>query len=285
MRANFAKAYTHPVSLSGRHTTTEDGIPARYGTANRHSECADCHNVHQLTPDYVAAAAPYASKALKGVPRISVNNVSATQVTYTYRSGADPTPAKEYEVCFVCHSSWTTQPAGQTNYAAVFNTKNPSFHPVEAAAVNAGIKAGSFTNGWGPGMLVTCTDCHTSDDTTIRGPHGSANQWILKKPYVRANSPAHPSNGVCFECHSASVYNTSGSTLSRFTGCEPRGPHARRLQLLRLPRVSRLQQQALPAGPQPDHLYQDGHRRLVRPVLPRQRELHRRLPALTLRGP
>jgi hypothetical protein len=218
MRANFAKAYTHPVSLSGRHTTNEDGIPSRYGTANRHSECTDCHNVHQLIPDYVATAAPYASKALKGVPRISVNNISTTQVTYTYRSPSDPTPAKEYEICFVCHSSWTTQPTGQTNYAAAFNTKNPSFHPVEAAAVNAGIKASSFTNGWGPGMLVTCTDCHTSDDTTIRGPHGSANQWILKKPYVRATSPAHPSNGICYGCHSASVYNTGGSSLSRFTG-------------------------------------------------------------------
>jgi predicted CXXCH cytochrome family protein len=219
IRANFNKAYTHPVTLSGRHTTTEDGIPARYGTTNRHSECADCHNVHQLTPDYTTnAAAPYASAALKAVPRVSVNNVSATSVTYTYRGPLDPTPVKEYELCFVCHSSWTTQPTTQTNYAAVFNTKVPSFHPVEGTATDTGINASAFTNGWGPGMLVTCTDCHTSDDTTIRGPHGSANQWILKKPYVRANSPAHPSNGICYECHSASVYNTSGSTLSRFRG-------------------------------------------------------------------
>ncbi len=223
IRGNFTKTYTHPVSLSGRHTTTEDGIPARYGTANRHSECADCHNVHQLTPDYVSVTAPYASTALKAVPRVSVNNVSSTSVTYTYRPPSDPTTVKEYEVCFVCHSSWTTQPAGQTNYAAVFNTRIPSFHPVEGTALDTGINAGSFANGWGPGMLVTCTDCHTSDDTTIRGPHGSANQWILKKPYVRANSPAHPSNGICFDCHSASVYNTSGSTLSRFRGVDRAG--------------------------------------------------------------
>jgi predicted CXXCH cytochrome family protein len=224
IRANFTKAYRHPVALDGLHTTTEDGIPARYGTTNRHSECTDCHNIHQLTPDYTTnAAAPYASAALKGVSRVSVNNVSATSVTYTYRGPSDPTPVKEYELCFVCHSSWTTQPAGQTNYAAVFNTKIPSFHPVEATALDTGINPGAFTNGWGPGMLVTCTDCHTSDDTTIRGPHGSANQWILKKPYVRANSPAHPSNGICFECHSASVYNTSGSSLSRFRGVDRPG--------------------------------------------------------------
>jgi predicted CXXCH cytochrome family protein len=223
IRANFAKTYSHPVSLSGRHSPSEDGVPARYGTANRHSECEDCHNVHQLGADYAAVAAPLASANLKGVPRVSVNNVSSSQVTYTYRAPSDTTPVREYEVCFVCHSSWTTQPTTQTNYAAVFNTKNPSYHPVEAVALDTGINPASFTNGWGPGMMVTCTDCHTSDDTTIRGPHGSANQWILKKPYVKANSPAHPSNGICFECHSANVYNTSGSALSRFRGVERAG--------------------------------------------------------------
>jgi predicted CXXCH cytochrome family protein len=218
IRANFTKPYTHPVALSGRHSTTEDGNPAKYGTANRHAECADCHNVHQLTPDASAAAAPYASSALKGVPRVSVNNLSSTAVAYTYRPATDPTPVKEYEVCFTCHSAWTTQPAGQTNYAAVFNTKNPSFHPVEATALDTGINPGAFVNGWGPGMMVSCTDCHTSDDTNIRGPHGSANQWILKKPYTRSTSGALASNGLCFDCHNPSVYNTSGSTLSRFSG-------------------------------------------------------------------
>lgn len=164
------------------------------------------------------AITPYASTALKGVSRVSVNNVSASQVTYTYRAPSDSTPVKEYEVCFVCHSSWTTQPAGQTNYAAVFNDKNPSFHPLEAKAKNTGINAGTFVNGWGPGKLVTCTDCHTSDDPTIRGPHGSTNQWILKKTYARSNSPALASNGLCYDCHNPNVYNTSGSALSRFKG-------------------------------------------------------------------
>lgn len=218
IRANFTRTYTHPVALSGRHATTEDGNSTQYGTANRHAECADCHDVHQLTPDYTPATAPYASAALKGVPRVSVDNISAGVTSYIYRPPSDSTPVKEYEVCFTCHSSWTTQPAGQKNYAAVFNTKNPSFHPVEATGLDTGINAGAFVNGWGPGMMVTCTDCHTSDDTNIRGPHGSANQWILKKPYTRSTSGALASNGLCFDCHNPNVYNTSGSTLSRFSG-------------------------------------------------------------------
>jgi predicted CXXCH cytochrome family protein len=213
LRANFTKTYKHPVALAGRHTTTEDGIPARYGTANRHSECADCHNVHQLTPDPVPPVAPYASTALQNVARVSVNNLSTNSIAYTFRSASDPAPVKEFELCFLCHSGWTTQPAGQTNYAAKFNDKNPSFHPVEAVGKNLNINPVAFTNGWTETSLTFCTDCHTSDDTTIRGPHGSANQWILKRPYSRSTTPALASNGLCFECHSYAVYgaNAQGS--------------------------------------------------------------------------
>lgn len=213
LRVNFAKTYRHPVSLTGRHSTTEDGNSTRYGSANRHSECADCHNVHQLTPDAVAPKPPLASVSLKGVARVAVNNLAAGTQTYLFRSAADPTPMKEFELCFLCHSGWTTQPTGQTNYAAKFNDKNPSFHPVEAVGKNLNINPITFTNGWTETSLTYCTDCHTSDDTTIRGPHGSVNQWILKKPYSRSTSGALASNGLCFDCHSYAVYgaNVAGS--------------------------------------------------------------------------
>jgi predicted CXXCH cytochrome family protein len=222
VRANFNKTYRHPVALAGRHTTTEDGNPARYGTANRHSECADCHNVHQLTPDAVAPTPPFASTALKGVARVAVNNLSSGSQTYTFRSAADPTPVKEYELCFLCHSGWTTQPVGQTNFAAKFNDRNPSFHPVEAVGKNLNINPVTFTNGWTETSLVYCTDCHTSDDPTLRGPHGSANPWILKRPYTRSNSPALASNGLCFECHSYAVYGANAPG-SRFRNVDRSG--------------------------------------------------------------
>ena len=67
--ANFAKTYRHPVTLSSRHTTTEDGQPVRYGTANRHSECGDCHNVHQLTPDPVPPVPPIPMAAYRATER------------------------------------------------------------------------------------------------------------------------------------------------------------------------------------------------------------------------
>ena len=95
---------------------------------------------------------------------------------------------REYEICFKCHSSWTTQPAGQSNLAVKFNANNLSYHPVEAAGKNTGIKALSFVNGWTDTKLMYCSDCHTSDTTTVRGPHGSANRYILKKPYTASSA-------------------------------------------------------------------------------------------------
>jgi predicted CXXCH cytochrome family protein len=235
LRANFAKTYKHPVSLANRHTTAEEGVPARYGTANRHSECEDCHNPHALAGDNVPPVSPYASASLKGVPRVSVNNVNSNQVQYIFRGADDPTPAKEYEVCFTCHSGWTTQPAGQSNLAADFNEKNASFHPVEGPGKNLNINPAAFVNGWNPTRLTTCSDCHTSDDPTIRGPHGSTNQFILKRrtvasPARRATTTLMARDEQCFDCHNYDTYaNNSASTTvknySRFSGSEGHGYH------------------------------------------------------------
>ncbi len=223
LAANFSKTYRHPIAYTGRHVPGEDGNPAQYGIANRHAECADCHNVHQLTT----------ANNVKGLPRVSVNNVSSTLVTYTFRGATDPTPMKEYEICFTCHSGWTTRPAGQADYALKFNTQLASFHPVEGAGKNTNINVNAFVNNWRPNQTMTCTDCHTSDDTNIRGPHGSAYEFILKKLAIA--SPARrnvtmASTELCFDCHRYDTYaNNSASTTvknySRFSGENGHGYH------------------------------------------------------------
>jgi predicted CXXCH cytochrome family protein len=224
LRANFTKAYSHPVSLSGRHSSKEDNNPANYGNANRHSECADCHNPHMTGPDATTPIAPAAANTLKGVARVSVVNVNSNTVNYVFRGAADPSPVKEYELCFLCHSGWTTQPSGQNNHAARFNEKNASFHPVEAVGRNTNINTNSFVNGWNGTRTMYCTDCHTSDDTTIRGPHGSAYRYILKKTYTASPAARTMSNSeLCFDCHLYDTYaNTSASSTirnySRFSG-------------------------------------------------------------------
>jgi predicted CXXCH cytochrome family protein len=226
LKTNYTKTYRHPTTdYSGRHSPKEDGNSASYGTTNRHAECMDCHNAHRLTSQTTAPVAPTASSRLKGVSRVSVaNGAAGTTPTYTFRPASDTTPLKEYELCFVCHSSWTTQPAGQTNYAVKFNPNNPSYHPVEAQGKNLNINTNAFVNGSGPTNTMFCTDCHTSDDPGIRGPHASTNRYILKKPYTASSASRTMSSGeLCFDCHRYDTYaNPAASATirnySRFSG-------------------------------------------------------------------
>lgn len=212
VRAQFLKPFRHPTSSAeGRHVSSESS-PSSFAASpgnNRHVACADCHNPHQVGRDAAAPMAPNASSRLLGVGRVRVaNGASGTRPIYRWAGPAETTtfPA-EYELCFKCHSSWTTQPAGQDDLALLFNPENPSYHPVEAASRNSRVNPDSFANGWTAGRLVYCSDCHSSDDPAVRGPHGSAYRHILKKPYTPSSLPrAMAPTELCFDCHSFATY-------------------------------------------------------------------------------
>ena len=214
--ADLAKVYRHPVRLyNGRHQGPTESDPADFAVApgtTRHSECVDCHNPHLATADRpVTPPAPGLSRANLGVSRVLVQNGAAgTPPTFTFVAGSDTlsAPVTEYQLCFKCHSSWTTQPSGQTDLALVLNPANESYHPVEAVGRNPGIPDGAFVPGWSATSLTRCGDCHGSDFVgSARGPHGSSYRYILKQPY--AASPqlrTMSSDENCFACHSYEVY-------------------------------------------------------------------------------
>lgn len=219
------KSYRHPVSQSGLHAAGE-GDPARYGISpanRRHAECEDCHNPHYAKADPLQPAPPVATNRIVGVSRVKVNNGAAGTVpVFSPAAAGDTTFVREYEICFKCHSSWTTQPVGQTDLPVFFNPNNPSFHPVEAQGKNLNIRAGAFVNGWTATSQMYCTDCHTSDDTTVRGPHGSTYRYILKKNYVASSGPLPMGpDDLCFDCHQFGSYADGSAPaatmgLSRF---------------------------------------------------------------------
>jgi predicted CXXCH cytochrome family protein len=102
----------------------------------------------------------------------------------------------------------------------------------------------TFVDGWGTMSLVSCSDCHGSNNTTVEGPHGSSYKWLLKgsEPNVGVTTPGgivYPNTAAfwgasgndltalqsnfCINCHRADVYGPgyakSGTVpnLSRFT--------------------------------------------------------------------
>ena len=231
---DMSKSYRHASRTVSRHTPAEN-TPAAFAavpTTNRHVECSDCHNVHILGADPAPPFPPQASNRLAGVSRVSVANGGAGAApTYRFLAAEDPNPANEYEICFKCHSSYTTQPPGQSNLALLTNPANPSFHPIQAAGKNPRIDPAAFVNGYTADRIITCSDCHTSDDPMLRGPHGSTYQYLLKKPSTSTTlQTTMPQNDICFDCHSYDVYANPKSSdavqrASRFSGTRGHGYH------------------------------------------------------------
>jgi hypothetical protein len=75
-----------------------------------------------------------------------------------------------------------------------------------------------------PGRMVTCSDCHGSDDDTSRGPHGSDHPHILRRRYPTGQGiDQQPrETDLCFSCHAYAAYGNppAGAQpgLSRFLG-------------------------------------------------------------------
>jgi predicted CXXCH cytochrome family protein len=219
VRSDLLKPFRHPTAVGGRHAGPGEAQPADFGVSplnRRHAECEDCHNPHVSRSDGTAQVTPpAASRKLLGASRVSVlNGPAGAAPAYTFLAGSDtltdsPT---EYQLCFKCHSSWTTQPAGQTDLARALNPANPSYHPVEAPGRNPGILLGAFAGDATPFTVVACGDCHGSD-LGARGPHGSIYPYILKQPYPASPAPRTTmSDELCFTCHSFEVYANPGAS-------------------------------------------------------------------------
>ena len=144
---------------------------------------------------------PKAAAVLNGAPGLRPGYV------FVAASDTATTPFAEYQICFKCHSSWTTQPAGQTDLAMALNPANPSHHAVEAPGANPGISPAAFTAAWSAASIVRCGDCHGSESGGSRGPHGSLYPTILARPY-EISPQLHTTTGdeLCFQCHAFSVY-------------------------------------------------------------------------------
>lgn len=249
--------YSHDLTTPG-HTLASDDAFA--GQLNRHSQCSDCHNPHNLSADpdaYNAATATWTVSGSYGaVPGVAVTNGAAgTAPTYTPLDGVLNPVTSEYQLCFKCHSGFTTQLANdparpsrdRTDLGVAFNPANASFHPIEAPGKNQSTKMADSLVGWSsyriwsltPGDTVRCVMCHTSGTAAARAAsnanltvHASANRGILIRPYenrvLSARGAFYDAAGaaLCLTCHAETPFmNSSGSGAATATNFDFHGLH------------------------------------------------------------
>lgn len=249
--------YSHDLTAAG-HTLASDDQFA--GSENRHSQCSDCHNPHSLTSDpdtYTPSTATWTVSGSYGpVPGVSVTNGAAGSApTYAVLNGSVNPVTSEYQLCFKCHSGYTTQLANdpahpsrdRTDLGVAFNPANLSYHPIEAAGKNQTQKMADSLAGsssykiWNltPGDTVRCVMCHTSGTASNTTPatanlsvHASANRGILIRPYenrvLSSRNAFYDSAGfaLCLTCHAETPYaNPSGPGAATATNFEYHGLH------------------------------------------------------------
>ena len=232
--------YRHDALAVTNHTRAD--LNEFGGVSNRHSECGDCHNSHQAGS---AASTQTAngwtlSGRLTGISGVTVTNGAAnTTPTFTFSTSI----TLEYQLCFKCHSAFTTLPAqaaGKYSTWALdkgreFNPANDSFHPIEAAGKNATTAMANSLSGTSPykqwtfttSSTIRCVNCHgdyrkyNAATPPAAGsdlaPHADQHRGILLQNYrdrvLKSSSEVYAAQdfALCFLCHAEAPFAAAGS--------------------------------------------------------------------------
>jgi predicted CXXCH cytochrome family protein len=195
VETELTKQYVHPVQdYTDVHDPVEDFSS---GNAQKHVECGDCHNPHQVggvSSPGPPSGVPGANRGVKGINSVG-RSVSQAQDLY--------------EVCFKCHAGNNvkknlpvTRGINQLNTSMEFSPGNPSYHPVMAPGVNPDVP--SRSNIPNKQSRISCADCHNSDNPNgPKGPHGSSFKHLLERNYTTSDftDESSYSYGLCYKCH------------------------------------------------------------------------------------
>lgn len=237
--------FKHDVTLTNGVHRIGQSAGSDFGGSNRHVECEDCHEPHEASRG--PAEAPMLPREMTYVSGVDpVWSAVGAPAAFNWLPQAE----REYQVCFKCHSSFTTLPTylpdgwdgdsfvanglskltsgnplqipDSRDLAQEFNPYNASFHPVAAPGQNQAIPPGSFVAGWSQTSLVYCRDCHTNPDGATQGdgPHGSARLHLLagQADYttVYGSNNRMSDQEVCFNCHNYETYVAGQNNYTNF---------------------------------------------------------------------
>jgi len=149
---------------------------------HRGARCVDCHSVH-------------------GIGRLE--GVSGTPVDLgRQRASTKRGFTTEADLCLSCHGTRAGGVSDPHDIGLLFDSRNPSFHPVLAIGVG---EVPSLLPPLTSNSLINCSDCHNNDDVVraARGPHGSRIPGLLGADYsLQDGQPESASSyALCYACH------------------------------------------------------------------------------------
>ena len=224
---------------SGRHVDRFGGeTTTELGNTNRHVECYDCHNPHQVqaTVQKSTRGNLRISAALKGtwgvqpiswpplLQTMTNNLVTFPPITSGYvKVTATTTPAltDEYQVCLKCHSNYVTLPVGARNIAEEINPNNSSYHGiVPGGQTNYYVNASTMAQPWGGTATFVANASKWPAVSVNSTEYFRQNPGLV--PAATATAYANRGRVWCSDCHGseASTMPPSGTTKTA-----PYGPH------------------------------------------------------------
>lgn len=153
--------------------------------------------------------------------------------------------AREFQAPAAHKGQTTTSDSGA---GSAFSTNNHrSWHPVMDNTGRTPAVRNANANNWNfpwrnavGNQTMYCTDCHGSgvasgsasvipsggENGNPWGPHGSNNNFLLKGQWNTATGTGQQADGLCFKCHSYTLYATKGGGSSGFGGSKDSNLHS-----------------------------------------------------------
>jgi len=155
-------------------------------------QCQICHNANLID-----------AHQAKGVDCEGCHRYSSGSLNGGDVSGAIEDGNKN---CDACHKALHTD---------IKRDYNSSYHPAFEIGTNPMTGWNSWVSPWTATSITKCTDCHTASSSFwVAAKDGSKVYLVGPYPMTAKGSGARPSDLLCFNCHSSSVYGSRADSKS-----------------------------------------------------------------------
>jgi Doubled CXXCH motif (Paired_CXXCH_1) len=229
----FALPQSYTVKRGDPGNSADTSVSAAYMT-REYQICLKCHSDYGYSDNNVHPIGNRPALGRIGGTTSGTNNL--TQYTNQGREFQAPT-AHKGGASTTDSGAFAGDPPGPVASVNFQTNNHRSWHPVvsntgRTTAVRGGLAATNWHFPWRNAVgtqTMYCSDCHGAEVTATNsvvpnggengtpwGPHGSGNNFLLKGTWNTSTGTDQEAAGLCFKCHSYTVYATRSDTRTGY---------------------------------------------------------------------